>query len=69
MLAEDRLHKGTYVAVKVIDRKALHGKEESLHNEISVLQKWVNIKSPCNIKRGCQLTLTFLSFVNSMNGK
>ena len=41
MLAEDRAHKGTYVAVKVIDRKALHGKEESLQNEISVLQKWV----------------------------
>ena len=39
LLAEDRAHKGTYVAVKVIDRKALHGKEESLQNEISVLQK------------------------------
>lgn len=39
LLAEDRLHKGTLVAVKVIDRKALSGKEESLHNEIAVLQK------------------------------
>ena len=39
LLAEDRLHKGTLVAVKVIDRKALSGKEESLQNEIAVLQK------------------------------
>ncbi|KAF6029327.1 CaMKI [Bugula neritina] len=38
-LAEDKQHKGTYVAVKVIDRTALRGKEESLQNEISVLQK------------------------------
>ncbi|XP_067931569.1 calcium/calmodulin-dependent protein kinase type 1-like [Watersipora subatra] len=39
LLAEDKTKKGTFVAVKVIDRKALHGKEESLQNEISVLQK------------------------------
>jgi len=39
VLAEDKSNKGTYVAVKVIDRKALHGKEESLQNEISVLQR------------------------------
>ena len=31
--------KDSQVAVKVIDRKALRGKEESLENEIAVLEK------------------------------
>lgn len=39
MLAEDAAEKGKFVAVKIIDRKALQGKEESLQNEISVLRK------------------------------
>ena len=49
LLAEDKLNPGTYVAVKVIDRKALHGKEESLQNEISVLQKLVYTYSKVSV--------------------
>jgi calcium/calmodulin-dependent protein kinase I len=30
-------------AVKIIDKKALKGKEDSLENEIKVLRRWVEI--------------------------
>ncbi|CAG2255016.1 CAMK1 [Mytilus edulis] len=38
-LVEDRTHAGTLQAVKCIDRKGLLGKEDSLENEIRVLQR------------------------------
>ena len=41
ILAEDRLERGTFVAVKCIDKKAIKGKEESLENEIKVLRRLV----------------------------
>ncbi|KAK2142313.1 hypothetical protein LSH36_971g00059 [Paralvinella palmiformis] len=39
LLAEDKMEKGKYVAVKCIDRKGIRGKEESLQNEIDVLRR------------------------------
>ncbi|CAI9730550.1 calmodulin-dependent kinase type 1-like [Octopus vulgaris] len=39
VLAEDKLEKGKFVAVKCIDRHGLRGKEESLENEIQVLRR------------------------------
>lgn len=39
-LVEDRTHAGTLQAVKCIDRKGLLGKEDSLENEIRVLQRY-----------------------------
>ncbi|GMT22456.1 hypothetical protein PFISCL1PPCAC_13753, partial [Pristionchus fissidentatus] len=38
-LAESKEHRGTLVAIKCIDKKALKGKEDSLENEIKVLRK------------------------------
>ncbi|XP_063405519.1 calcium/calmodulin-dependent protein kinase type 1-like [Mytilus trossulus] len=38
-LVEDKTHAGTLQAVKCIDRKGLLGKEDSLENEIRVLQR------------------------------
>lgn len=40
-LAESKEEPGTLYAVKVIDKKALKGKEDSLENEIRVLRRWV----------------------------
>lgn len=42
ILAEDRSERGTFVAVKCIDKKAIKGKEESLENEIKVLRRYEN---------------------------
>ncbi|ESO91428.1 hypothetical protein LOTGIDRAFT_105571 [Lottia gigantea] len=39
VLAEEKLNRGKYVAVKCIDRQGLRGKEESLDNEIKVLKR------------------------------
>lgn len=39
LLAEDKLEKGTFVAVKCIDKRGIRGKEESLENEIKVLKR------------------------------
>ena len=39
VLAEDRLNKNTFLAVKCINKKGLKGKEESLENEIQVLKR------------------------------
>jgi len=39
VLAEDKLNRGTFLAVKCIDKKGIRGKEESLQNEIQVLRK------------------------------
>ncbi|XP_064632286.1 calcium/calmodulin-dependent protein kinase type 1-like [Lineus longissimus] len=38
-LAEDKLESGTFRAIKCINKKHLKGKEESLRNEIAVLNK------------------------------
>ena len=38
-LAESRDRPGTLHAIKVIDKKALKGKEDSLENEIRVLRR------------------------------
>jgi len=38
-LAESRERPGTLFAIKVIDKKALKGKEDSLENEIRVLRR------------------------------
>ncbi|CAG0884816.1 unnamed protein product [Cyprideis torosa] len=38
-LAESKEEPGSFVAVKIIDKKALKGKEDSLENEIAVLRK------------------------------
>ena len=40
-LAESKEHPGELFAIKVIDKKALKGKEDSLENEIRVLRRWV----------------------------
>ena len=40
LLAEDKMEKGKYVAVKCIDKKGIRGKEESLQNEIDVLRRF-----------------------------
>lgn len=42
-LAESRECTGQLVAVKIIDKKALKGKEDTLENEIKVLRRFV----PC----------------------
>lgn len=39
-LAESKDHPGQHFAVKIIDKKALKGKEESLENEIRVLRRF-----------------------------
>lgn len=38
-LAESKEHPGELYAIKVIDKKALKGKEDSLENEIRVLRR------------------------------
>ena len=38
-LAESKDHPGELYAIKVIDKKALKGKEDSLENEIRVLRR------------------------------
>ena len=38
-LAESKDHTGKLYAIKVIDKKALKGKEDSLENEIKVLRR------------------------------
>lgn len=38
-LADSREHPGQMFAVKIIDKKALKGKEDSLENEIKVLRR------------------------------
>ena len=40
-LAESKESPGTLYAIKVIDKKALKGKEDSLENEIKVLRRYV----------------------------
>lgn len=40
-LAESRENPGQLFAVKIIDKKALKGKEDSLENEIKVLRRQV----------------------------
>ncbi|KAH8338196.1 hypothetical protein KR074_002937 [Drosophila pseudoananassae] len=42
-LAESKDPPGDHYAVKIIDKKALKGKEESLENEIRVLRRYVHI--------------------------
>lgn len=39
VLAENKLERGKYNAVKCINRRGLRGKEEALENEISVLRR------------------------------
>lgn len=39
ILAKDKLEAGNFVAVKIINRNGLKGKEESLENEIQVLRR------------------------------
>lgn len=39
-LAESKEKPGQMYAVKIIDKKALKGKEDSLENEIRVLRRW-----------------------------
>lgn len=41
-LAESKERPGQMYAVKIIDKKALKGKEDSLENEIKVLRRYVN---------------------------
>lgn len=40
-LAESKERPGQMYAVKIIDKKALKGKEDSLENEIKVLRRYV----------------------------
>lgn len=40
-LAESREKPGQMFAVKIIDKKALKGKEDSLENEIRVLRRYI----------------------------
>lgn len=40
-LGESKENPGQLFAVKIIDKKALKGKEDSLENEIKVLRRWV----------------------------
>lgn len=40
-LAESKENSNQLYAVKIIDKKALKGKEDSLENEIRVLRRWV----------------------------
>lgn len=40
-IAESKIHPGEMYAVKIIDKKALKGKEDSLENEIKVLRRYV----------------------------
>lgn len=49
-LGESKENPGQLFAVKIIDKKALKGKEDSLENEIKVLRRWVKellISSTC----------------------
>ena len=39
LLAEDKTVKDHFVAVKCIDKRGIRGKEDSLENEIKVLQR------------------------------
>jgi len=41
LLAEEREHPGSYVAIKCINKKSIKGKEESLENEIDVLRRFI----------------------------
>lgn len=41
-LADSKENPGQLYAVKIIDKKALKGKEDSLENEIKVLRRYVN---------------------------
>ena len=42
VLAEEKQNRGSFYAVKCIDKRGIRGKEESLENEIAVLRKWVD---------------------------
>jgi calcium/calmodulin-dependent protein kinase I len=46
-LAEDKLESGTFRAIKCINKKHLKGKEESLRNEIAVLNKYAYFTFLC----------------------
>lgn len=52
LLAEDKLEKGTFVAVKCIDKRGIRGKEESLENEIKVLKRLQNLAADHEIEKG-----------------
>ena len=39
VLAEDKRSTGQFFAIKCINKKAIKGKEDALHNEIEVLKK------------------------------
>uniref|UniRef100_U5EY85 Calcium/calmodulin-dependent protein kinase type 1 n=1 Tax=Corethrella appendiculata TaxID=1370023 RepID=U5EY85_9DIPT len=47
-LAESRDHPGNLYAVKIIDKKALKGKEDSLENEIKVLRRFSALNNNTN---------------------
>lgn len=55
-LAESKENIGEHFAVKIIDKKALKGKEESLENEIKVLRRFSANQNEADCTRGPRLT-------------